>query len=162
MKTLILLRHSDTEHSYSGQKDIERELTSVGISNAINKGNKLNNRDLSINLITVSSAKRTIQTAELVAEQIGFNIRNIAPREEIYLASTRTMLSEINLIDDKFETVLMVSHNPGTEFIAEYITGEAIGYVETSGAICIQFDIDSWQEVSQANGKLLWKDFTNN
>ena len=70
------------------------------------------------------------------------------------------MLSEINLIEDKYNTVLLVAHNPGTEFIAEYITGDDIGQVPTSGTIKIELEIDSWQEVSQGLGKLIWKDFS--
>lgn len=160
MKTLLLLRHADTEELYSGQKDFDRELTTQGISDAIYKGIILKEKKLIFDLILSSTAKRTKKTSELVAEQVGYTIRNVEYKEEIYLASTRTMLSEINLINDKYKTVLMVSHNPGTEYIAEYLTGESIGALPTSGAMHIQFESNSWQEVSEGTGSLKWTDFT--
>ena len=160
MKTLVLIRHAKTEELYSGQNDFDRELTNSGISDALYKGKMLKDRNIAFDFILSSSAKRTSKTSELIAEQVGYTIRNINYKEEIYLASTRTMLSEINLIDDKYENVLLVAHNPGTEFIAEYLTGNDIGLVPTSGVIQIEFELDSWQEVSQGIGKLIWKDFT--
>lgn len=160
MKTLVLLRHAETENAYSGQKDFDRELTNIGISDAIYKGKILKDKNITFDLLLVSSAKRAAKTAELIAEQIGYTIKTIKQKEEIYLASTRTMLSEINMIESKYSSVLLVAHNPGTEFIAEYLTGESIGHVPPAGAISIELDVDSWEEVSQNFGKLLWKDFT--
>jgi len=160
MKTLVLLRHAETENPYSGQKDFNRELTNTGISDALYKGKIIKEKVTSFDLMLSSSAKRTAQTSELIAEQIGYTIKRIQYKEEIYLASTRTMLSEINMIDDKYATVLIVAHNPGTEFIAEYLSGESIGHVPPAGAICIEFEMDSWQEISQKLGELVWKDFS--
>lgn len=160
MKTLVLLRHAKTEQPYSGQKDFDRELTNTGISDAIYKGKLIKEKGLVFDLMLSSSSRRTTQTAELIAEQVGYTIRNIKYREEIYLASTRSMLDEINAINDKYDTVLMISHNPGTEYIAENLTGHSIGHVTTSGAICIEFEAESWQEISQSTGDLIWTDFS--
>jgi len=160
MKTLILVRHAKTEQPYSGQKDFDRELTSIGISDAIYKGKLLKEKNIIFDLIIASSSKRTTQTAELIAEQVGYTIRSIKYREEIYLASTRTMLYEINRIEDKYNTVLIIGHNPGTEFIAENLTNNSIGHIPTSGAINIKFDVNSWQEISQSTGDLIWTDFS--
>lgn len=160
MKTLVLLRHSKSEEPYVRQKDVERELNGTGISDAIFRGQTLKDKKINFDLFLSSSAKRTIQTAHLVAEQVGYTIRNIQLRDELYLASTRVMLEEINTIDDKFETVLLIAHNPGTSYIAEYLCGENIGNFNTSGAACIEFETDSWQELSQHTGKLLWTDFS--
>ena len=160
MKTLVLLRHAKTEQPYSGQNDFDRELKDKGIADSIYKGQILKDKINNFDLILSSLAKRTVQTSELVAEKIGYKIGNILYKEEIYLASTRVLLGEISKIEDKYDTVLMVGHNPGTEYIAEYLSGEEIGFVNTSGAVCIEFNIDSWQEASQGNGKLLWTDFS--
>lgn len=160
MKTLVLLRHAKTEGLYSGQKDFDRELTNTGESDAIYKGQIFKQKKMNFDLIKSSSSKRTIKTSQLVAEQIGYTIRNINFKEELYLASTRVMLEELNSIDDKHSTVLLIAHNPGITFIAEYLTGESIGHINTSGAVCISFESESWKELSQSTGKLLWTDFS--
>lgn len=160
MKTLVLLRHAKTEQPYSGQKDFDRELKDIGISDAIYKGQVFKQKNINFDLFLSSSAKRTTQTAQLVAEQVGYTLRNIQYNEALYLASTRMMLEQINAISDKFNQVLLIAHNPSVEFIAEYLTGENIGFVNTSGAIGIALEVYSWQEVSQNLGKLLWVDFS--
>lgn len=160
MKTLVLLRHAKTEQPYMGQDDFERELTTAGISDAIHKGKILKSKMEVPQMIISSSSRRTKQTSELVAEQLGYPSKKIIYREELYLCSTRTMLEEINALSDDVSIALVVAHNPGTEYIAEYLSGEAIGHVNTSGAICFEFDVDSWNEVSQNNGSLKWSDFT--
>ena len=71
MKTLVLLRHAETENAYSGQKDFDRELTNTGISDAIYKGKIFKDKNIVVDLILSSSANRTSKTAELIAEQIG-------------------------------------------------------------------------------------------
>ena len=160
MKKLILLRHSKTEESYTGQKDFDRELTTQGISDSIHKGQIIKHRNLQFDLMISSSSKRTMKTSQLVAEQVGYTLRNIQNSEELYLASTRTMLDVINSIDNNVGTLLIVAHNPGTSYISEYLTGESIGHVSTSGALQIEFEVDDWQLISENTGQLIWTDFT--
>lgn len=143
-----------------GQDDFERELTTAGISDAIHKGKILKSKIGVPQMIISSSSQRTKQTSELVAEQLGYPSKKIVYKEKLYLCSTRTMLEEINTLSDEVEIALVVGHNPGIEYIAEYLSGEVIGHVNTSGAVCIEFDVDSWNEVSKNNGSLKWSDFT--
>jgi len=149
-KQLFLIRHAEAESSNFEIKDIERSLTSDGEIVASKVGKMLDQLISTPDAILSSSALRTRQTTSLLAEQIGFDMDKVNFKGELYEASTRILLREINELDEKFETVIIIAHNPAIPYLAEYITGEIIGGVSPCGIVQIKFD-GSWAEISEKN-----------
>lgn len=58
------------------------------------------------------------------------------------------MRSFIEQINDCNSTVLIFGHNPTQTFLIDYYSGDSIGHLPTSGVGVLDFDIDSWKEVS--------------
>lgn len=160
MKTVVLLRHAEPEQPYSENKDFDRDLTTKGVSDAILKGQVIKSKIDKIQLFISSSSVRTKNTSQHIAEQIGFKIRNISFLDELYLASPRIILQQINSMTDEYQNLLIVGHNPGISFLSEYLTNENLGHFDTSGAVGIQFDVETWMEISENTGKLIWSDFS--
>jgi phosphohistidine phosphatase len=153
-KNLFLVRHAKSDWSVSGQKDFERQLNGRGLNDAPKMGRKLYEMGMKPDLIISSPAVRARLTAELIAEQLKYDTDKIVFNEEIYEASVRSLLKVINSIDDKNQTVIIVGHNPTFTYIAESLTKREIGNIPTCGAVQIEFNLNSWKEVSEGTGTM--------
>ncbi|MFL5730504.1 MAG: SixA phosphatase family protein [Cytophagaceae bacterium] len=154
MKNLFLVRHAKSDWSVPGQKDFDRELNGRGRSDAPKMGRKLYELESKPDLIIASPAIRARFTAELICEQLKFDTERIIYTEDIYEASVRTLMSVINGVEDKYSRVMIFGHNPGFTYLAEYLTKKEIGNIPTCGMVNIEFDVDSWKEVSEGTGEL--------
>lgn len=149
MKKLVLIRHAKSEESNAATKDFERSLNPQGFSDAPRMGVRLHEMGELPQLIISSTAERARTTAQLVIEQIGFNIDNVQWQENVYEASARILLQIINDIPENYQTVWMFGHNPGFTYLAEYLTGEVIGNIPTCGVFAMNLEVEKWAEVSQ-------------
>lgn len=117
MATLVLLRHAKSAYP-QGVPDHERPLSGRGRRDAPVAGWRIASVVQHLDLALISTAVRAQQTWELarpaldVAEQVDV--------PELYLASPDTMLRRIRAA--AADTVIVVSHNPGTEELAERLT----------------------------------------
>lgn len=151
------MRHAEAEQPVSGIKDFDRALTSQGIHTALKVGIALTKKEVKIDQIVASFSCRTKMTTEYLVERININENQIIYREELYLASLRIWLQEINQLDNDKDCVIMVGHNPEISYLAEYLTGENLGSMPTCGTLAIDLEVDTWEAVSQNIGGLFWK-----
>ncbi len=63
MKKLYLLRHARTLEKTGEQKDIDRELNSIGLQNSTRMGINFNNKKEEFDIIITSPAMRAKTTA---------------------------------------------------------------------------------------------------
>ncbi len=153
MKTLILLRHATAEEGSTVFKDIERELTSRGIMESARMGKYLKTT-YTIDGIYTSPSFRTLNTSEIVAEQLDIDSSEIVVNESLYGGGPRAYLHITNQLPESQSCVLLVGHNPDITFFAEYLCREDVGGgMERATAIEIVFDDITWTEVSQKIGK---------
>lgn len=156
VKKLVLVRHAKSDWSDVSVKDFDRALNNQGYQDAPRIGNRLNKMGILPDVIFSSSALRTRMTAEFICEQIAYDLNKVIFDDELYETSVRTLLNYINQLDDKYNTVMMFGHNPTYTYIAEALSGQAIGNVPTCGALSLTFEINSWAEVSAGTAKLDW------
>ena len=105
--------------------------------------------------IMASPARRTMQTAKLFCTEWEIKYKSVETAESLYEGSAENILTVINGIEDKFDMVAIICHNPSvTYFINQYSDGR-IDNVPTTGAAFISFDVKHWQEIS-GGGKLKW------
>ncbi len=155
VKKLFIVRHAQSGEADQGTKDIERYLTRSGQREAVHTGMYLKRHGLIPELIISSAAIRAFQTSQIIAEQIQYPAEEIHEDLDLYDASVRIFLRLINELDVNCQSVLFVGHNPTVSYMAELLTGEAIGNMETGSLVEIHFPMDSWKEVSQHTGKLV-------
>lgn len=152
---LYLLRHAQSADKQINERDHERELTPVGVKESIRVGAYLIKNPANLDAIMSSTAERAKATSNLIADTLKFDEEKIFLQEELYEASTRTFFQFITHLSDDYQTVMCVAHNPAISYLAEYFTGAEIGDMVPSGLVIIKFNINSWKEVSQANGELI-------
>ena len=83
-KTLLILRHAHSTDKKHGQTDKERDLSREGVRDAIKIGSWIKEQSFAINTIVSSTANRTMGTAAIIANAIGYNPADIMQKDEIY------------------------------------------------------------------------------
>lgn len=153
VKTLLLIRHANAEQLERDGKDFDRHITRLGHRNAAHAGKYLVNHKLMPDLLLCSPATRARETAEVVASQLKLSERHIQYHDELYEASVRTLFSIVNNIDEKFQRVAMIAHNPGMTYLADYLTAAPLGNMVPASLVVITFEDMTWAEVCQHSGQ---------
>ncbi|ACF49804.1 histidine phosphatase family protein [Stenotrophomonas maltophilia] len=119
MRELILLRHAHAEPAVSGQADLDRPLSPVGLAEAEAAGKWLKENKLLPDCVLCSPSRRTRETLEAVMAAIGYVEKRLEDR--IYEATPGTLAA---LVDERrdLDRVLIVGHNPGLEQLVALMT----------------------------------------
>lgn len=158
-KNLLLIRHADAKHDMK-RSDFERQLSALGEKEATIMSQKLlNYGKITPELILCSPARRTIQTGKIFSENKALLFSNIQPENMIYEASTGTLLSLINHIENKYQSVALIGHNPGLSDILDYLSDTYVGNIPTSGIVHLKFEVDSWASIEAGSAHIAWKVF---
>ncbi len=161
MKNLYMIRHakSDWENELS---DFERGLNKRGKNNAPMMGKVLHSLKISPDIIITSSAVRAKTTAKMIAKELKYSEKDILQKDSLYLASKEEFYKVINNLDDKYNSAMIFSHNPGiTEFV-ESLTNTYITNIPTCGVCHIKIDVHSWSDIFKGLGELVFFDFPKN
>lgn len=115
--TLILMRHAKSAYP-EGVGDHDRPLNARGRRDAPVAGQLLAQSLPTVDLALISTATRAQQTWDLARPAVQVVEQHDVP--QLYLASPDTMLRRVRDVDVR--RLVLVSHNPGTEDLAERLT----------------------------------------
>lgn len=158
MKTLCLIRHAKSSWHHPDINDIDRPLEQRGEEDATVVGQWLSQQNFTPDLILSSPANRAINTAKILAEQLHYPIKDINTETSIYEASVEDLLAVIKNINDKYTTLLLVGHNPGLTWLANYLAEDHMINLHTCGVYCITFATDRWEDITEADSKHVFSD----
>ena len=159
MKKLYLIRHAKSSWSDLGLDDFERPLSKRGLKDAPSMGKFLKKAFLKPDCVITSSARRARETAEIIADIIGFPIKKVVIEERIYGASTHGLFEVITELDDNLKTVVIFGHNPGLTNLANLLNDVKIDNIPTCGVFVIEFDNKSWRKISEKTGTFISFDY---
>jgi len=157
MKKLVIIRHSKSDKSEHSIDDYDRPLNNKGLSDAKLIGVYLCEKMLKPDMIMSSPATRAMSTAEIIAKEVKYE-KVIIPNQYIYEAFVNTLQDIVNFTHDENNTVFLIGHNPGVSALSYMMCGLKES-IPTSAVVEIDFDCDSWMEVSRENGTLISYNF---
>ena len=148
MKTLFLLRHAKSSWKQPELKDFERPLAKRGLSDISLMADRFKSRNSSVQCIISSPAVRAKSTATLFAEAIGYPKDEVVANPELYFAGAAMFLKAASLVDEDYDSAMLVGHNPAiTEFANSMCDGD-IDNIPTCGLVEFRLPIEDWSEVS--------------
>ena len=153
MKKLYILRHTQKANEESSQDDYDRELSEEGINDAKSIAENFAMKNLPIDLIVASPARRTKVSAEIFADALKYN-KSIMFNEVLYMAFVNELLETISYTFDTVDTMLLVGHNPSLTALAITLV-DFKEKIQMGGVMEIDFDCDSWIDISKENAKLI-------
>ncbi|MEJ2698110.1 MAG: histidine phosphatase family protein [Desulfuromonadales bacterium] len=159
MKRLTLVRHAKSSWKDPGRADFDRPLSKRGKQDAPRIGERLAARGQRPDLILSSPARRARKTAKEIARKIGLPGERLVLEEKIYEAEPEALLEVVQSLDDRWENVMLVGHNPGLTDLGNLLADCGIANIPTCGVLCLDFDADDWHDVGHGAGTLVFYDY---
>lgn len=153
MKKLILLRHAKSSWDSTNLDDHDRPLNKRGKAASPVIGGWLAHRHHLPGKILCSTAARARETLDRL------RLPETAPRSvefsaSLYHASPETMLEILRGVDNDFNTVLLVGHQPGLGAMTRLMSGHATArckrafeHFPTAAAAVLEADVPRWKDI---------------
>ncbi|MBS1654610.1 MAG: histidine phosphatase family protein [Bacteroidetes bacterium] len=158
MKTLLLIRHAKSSWDNPAQSDFDRTLNERGKKDAPAMAERLYYRDIALDAIISSPAKRAKKTAEYFAKQYDLEDKIIF-KTELYLAETAAFFSVIEKLNDKYNCIAVFSHNPGITDFANQLTIAKIDDMPTCSIFAVELQSKHWADIRNAEKDFLFFDY---
>jgi phosphohistidine phosphatase len=151
VKRLTLMRHGDARWKDAALPDLERPLSRRGAAAAETMARRLLELELVPDLLLVSPARRTGQTAEIVARELSIPARRVLRDEALYLASAADLLKVVQATGPRVAHLLVVAHNPGVSELVQLLVPQGgAGGLATAAVCSISFDTVHWTAIGAA------------
>jgi phosphohistidine phosphatase len=148
MKYILLLRHAKSSWKDTSLSDHDRPLNKRGKRTAPVMGQRLAIKECQPHHIISSTAKRALDTASIVANEIAYSIEHIEIKGELFHAWPDEISKVIAQCDDSINNLMVVGHNPGmTIFANQLLKSHRFDNIPTAGLVTISLDINNWQEI---------------
>ncbi len=153
MKRIVIVRHAKAV-PYGYDMDFDRELTDRGENDAGNIGRELKRKGIVPDLMISSPAARALKTAQIFAENLGFDSNQIQEKMAIYDGlTTAGFLSIVHQLPENAKTVFFFGHNPGFHYLVSNLLTSFWGEMPTCSTVGIDFNVESWLEIEVRTGK---------
>jgi phosphohistidine phosphatase len=159
MRRLYLIRHT-TQELPGNKADRDRELTPAGKEEARVIGEKLADYPKP-EVFLISAAERATQTGDIIIDMLEIE-PDVEYLDELYYCSIEKIYSIAQSIDDKYNTVAIVAHNPTIHKFAMELAER--GEAEDLESLASQFlpgttlfldlDIKSWSDLKPKSGRI--------
>ena len=140
------MRHAEAAAEEPGESDFDRCLTTDGVRMARETAAVMKHRGFRFDRIISSSATRTLQTAEIIADEMQLGVDRL-DLDELYLAPAKAFEAAIceRAFDDE-STVLIVGHNPGIAGLICRWADRALAVPPATVAV-FNSSADTWHDV---------------
>lgn len=161
MRKLFLLRHAKSSWDDPVLTDFDRPLSRRGREAATRIAAFIERLDQPPRLALVSTARRTRETWEALAEVMPEVPTSFEPG--LYAAGQTDLFRRLQKLDPPLESVILVGHNPGLERLADCLIdgrGEAVALDRMArkyptGALAeLTLDIGGWDRLECGCGKI--------
>jgi phosphohistidine phosphatase len=148
-KRLTLIRHANAEQD-ADVRDFERPLSRKGLSEAQDMARRFQERNLAPDLILVSAAVRTRETADTFVKVLGVAARLLQADDGLYLADGDYILGAIRAVGPRVKHLMVIAHNPGISAAAIALAPEAVtGDLPTCGTLTMTVSCATWNLIDR-------------
>lgn len=159
MKKIYLIRHAKSSWKDTTLSDFDRPLNGRGKRDVVFMAKRLKMFDVKPDLIYTSPAKRAEKTAKEIAKEIDCDKKKLKLCETLYEGSYEDYVNLIHETDDKHDSIFIIAHNPTITEVGERLSGAILSNIPTCAIVCISFDVESFKEISEESGHILFFDY---
>ena len=152
-KKLFLLRHAKSSWKDFSIRDFDRPLNKRGKHDAPMMAERMKERGIKPDIILSSPAKRAKSTSKYFSKELESGIRY---DDSIYESTVLRLREIIKEAFEKYDTIMLVGHNPSITVLANAISGRYIDNIPTCGIAGFEFDSG---DIDTANAALLFFDY---
>ena len=154
MKQLLLIRHAKSSWNQPELPDFERPLNKRGKKSAVRMGQLLFSENMIPDMILSSTARRAVQTTEILAEISGFD-GEIIYNHNLYQGWPDDYFRALGNISDQANSVAVIGHNPAIEELLNLLTDEN-PRMPTAALAYLKVPITNWKQLTdETEGELI-------
>ena len=162
MKHLLINRHAKSPWNNLNISDHDRSLNEKGVSDALEMGQRLANKNMSFDLMVSSTAIRALTTCQLIASKLKYPLDEIVQNRGIYGADLNCLKEIVQNFEKETTYVAIFGHNPAYHLLAEQLSGNGIERFPTCAMIYIAFEVEDWPNCFDSSCKVLFFDYPKN
>jgi phosphohistidine phosphatase len=148
MKTLYLVRHAKSSWEFD-VIDHERPLNQRGLRDAPLVAAAVASKMPKPDRLLSSDATRAHATARIFAQAYNIPEDEIILNHSLYDFAGQQLLQVIRSCDNSVDCLMVFGHNNAMTSVVNAYGDKEIDNVPTAGFTAIQFDINSWEDLSQ-------------
>ncbi|MFC1536624.1 histidine phosphatase family protein [Pseudomonadota bacterium] len=150
-KSITLIRHAKSAWNQPNLSDFDRPLNKRGKSDSPLMGEILKKRNIKFDLVLSSPAERAITTARAICHATGYTEGRIEQNRDLYLASAAEIIEIVHSVDESFNRIAVIGHNPGLTVLGNVLSDLRIDNMPTCSIAIFEADIDSWKSLKPAS-----------
>ena len=159
MKYLLINRHAKSPWNNLSVSDHDRELNKKGVSDALEMGRRLVEKDMSFDLMISSTAIRALTTCQLIASKLNYPLDKIDQNKSIYGADLDCLKKIVEKLKEEVDSVAIFGHNPTLHLLAEYLSENTIERFPTCSMLYVVFDSEDWSSCFESSYEVLFFDY---
>lgn len=152
LRQLLFMRHAKSSWNHANMTDHERPLAPRGKKAAPEMAEWLITNDYVPELILCSTARRALETAELVTSHLPKPI-GIENLDVLYHAPPATLKATAAEAPAEVCRLMIVAHNPGMHELLNEFTSKETGF-PTAAIACLETESISWQQFFASKPRL--------
>lgn len=147
MKTIILVRHAESNKDIDGIKDWERPVSAKGISDSHKIVNVFRVNNPTPDRIITSHAFRALNTAIIMAEALNYKIAEMEIDRRLYNTTGENIMEMLRERHNEHSSLMLVGHNPSISDLYLLLTKREGVQLQLSSVSVLQFDANNWREI---------------
>lgn len=154
MKTLYIVRHAKSSWAFD-LPDHDRPLGKRGRKDVTKMGAHWSEHQPKPEVLISSTASRAFYTALHLCDQMKIDEGKIKLSRNLYHAGVFETISIIQKAPS-CDHLAIFGHNPGFTSVSNALSNTQIDNIPTCGIVGIEFNIDTWSQLSEGSGKQLF------
>ena len=154
MKTLYLVRHAKSSWDAPGLQDDQRTLLPKGLAKTRLVAGYLIREGVKTDLMISSQAVRAYETAKIMADCLGYPIKQILKDRKIYDGPYDRLLDLIYGTANDVNSLMIFGHNPLITQLSNLFLHPGIEDMPTSAVVCITFNASRWEDIPTSKSEM--------
>ena len=157
MKRVIIVRHAKSV-PYGCDDDFNRDLMDRGINDVDKISLRLKEMGITPDLVIASPATRTMHTARIFCNNLGYDLESIRKETDFYEGiTTHDFIDLVQQFSEEVQTVFVFGHNPTVYYLVYNLVKYFNADMPTCSTVALDFEVQTWKEVSARGGKLAFQ-----
>jgi phosphohistidine phosphatase len=157
MKRVIIVRHAKSV-PYGYDDDFSRDLTEKGVEDAIKISMRLKEMEITPDLMIASPATRTMHTASIFCENLGYHLKSIRQESSFYGGlTTQSFVNLLQQLPEDVQTVFVFGHNPTVYYWVYNLVKHFTSDMPTCSTVVLDFPVEKWNGVGARGGKVAFQ-----
>ena len=154
MKNIVFIRHGKSSWSQN-LPDIDRPLKEKGILDGKLVSEVFKNQQFTPDFVYSSPANRAYTTCKLFIEVLNISKNEVIIEDELYDFAGQKVIKFIQNLNSDIDNIMLFGHNYAFTSLVNSLGNKYIENLPTTGLVLIEFDSDSWEDLSNGISKLI-------